>query len=150
MEYDGEWVNELNKIVRTNISIIQSMKYRNNDIVIFDIDNTLLDSNGFRINPVITLFDFIKLMNVPIAIITSRIGTPENIKKTQKELYNNCILDYKYIYFLKPLDYNILEFKNNSQQDIVKKGYNIIMTVGDLYTENVSINIKIPNLNIKN
>lgn len=150
MEYDVEWVNELNTIVRTNISIIQSMKYRNNAIVIFDIDNTLLDSNGFRINQVITLFDFIKLMNIPIAIITTRIGTPENIKKTQTQLYNNCILDYKYIYFLKPLDYNIIEFKNNSNQDIINKGYTIIMTIGDLYMENVSINIKIPSLIIKN
>ena len=122
------------------------MKHKNNEIVIFDIDNTLIDSNGFRINPVITLFDFIKLINIPIAIITTRIGTPENIKKTQTELYNKCILDYKYIYFLKPLDYNILEFKNNSRQDLIKKGYNIIMTIGDLYMENVTINIKIPHL----
>ena len=146
MEHDAGWIYELNKIVRTNISIIQKMKHKNNEIVIFDIDNTLIDSNGFRINPVITLFDFIKLINIPIAIITTRIGTPENIKKTQTELYNKCILDYKYIYFLKPLDYNILEFKNNSRQDLINKGYNIIMTIGDLYMENVTINIKIPHL----
>ena len=147
MDNDLVLLNQLNKIARDTISIIQNIRHKKNDIIIFDIDNTLLDSNGFRINPIIALFDFVKLMNIPIAIITNRIGTPENIKKTQTQLYNKCILDYRYIYFLKPLDYNISEFKTNCYQDIIKKGYDIIISVGDLYIEKNTINIRMPIIN---
>ena len=126
----SEWNTELTKIALYNIIILQAMTYTENAIIIFNIDNTLLDSTGKRMNPIITLYDYAKLLNIKIAIITRRLGTPENIEKTEKQLYKRCILNYNYIYFLKPLDVNFEEFKNNVIKDIKRKGHKIIMIIG--------------------
>jgi hypothetical protein len=148
MEEKNNWILQLNKIAISNIDILRTSVYSDNSIIIFDIDNTLLDSEGNRISAIVTLYDYIKLLEIPIAIITSRIGTKENIEKTQKQLYTNKILGYKYIYFLKPLDYDVYNFKNKARKDIMKKGYKIIMTIGDsdwdLYHGDNSIAVKVP------
>jgi len=148
MEEKNRWIEELKRIALDNIDILRNSSYPENSIIIFDIDNTLLDAKGNRINSIVTLYDYVKLLQIPLFIITSRIGTKENIEKTQKQLYINKITEYKCMYFLKPLDYDVYNFKNTARKDILKKGYKIIMTVGDsdwdLYHENNSIAVKIP------
>ena len=120
---NSKWLDELNKLALDGIIYIQSMKYIYKPIIVFDIDNTLIDLEGERINPIVTLFDFVKLLKIPIAIITTRVGTIDNIDKTQKHLYKRSIFGYSYIYFIKSLDNNLTDFQEKTRQDIKKKGF---------------------------
>jgi hypothetical protein len=68
------------------------------DVVVFDIDDTLIYSNGYCINPIIDVFNFVKSIGVIPIIITNRSGDEKTIEFTKKQLQSSGIFGQKYIY----------------------------------------------------
>ena len=96
-----------------------------NDAAMFDIDDTLIWTNGQPNVPIIQLLYKMKALGYKIIIITARPPLDHNIERTIKQLYEYGI-PYDYIGFTSPLTKGIMK-----QQ----LPYNFILSVGDMPTD---------------
>lgn len=115
-------------------NILTQLPVNKNNVIIFDIDDTLLfPRTGLPIEPVVNFYNTIKQLGIIPIIITARIATKENIEHTQNELKKINITGYKNIFFRPILKYDIPHYKLVSRKAVVEEGYNVIMSVGDMY-----------------
>lgn len=96
-----------------------------NDAAMFDIDDTLIFTNGRANQPIIQLLHKMKALGYKIVIITARPGVEIAVKWTIKQLK-----DYGIVY-----DY--LGFTSAQTKTVMKKklGYNFVLSVGDMPTD---------------
>jgi len=97
----------------------------NNDAVMFDIDDTLLKTDGRPIPEMISLFHICKSLGYQMVIITARPHGPENVEYTREQLTMNGITA-NILIFSKP------ENKTQSKQML---GFNFVLSVGDQKTD---------------
>jgi predicted secreted acid phosphatase len=117
----------LNQIRR----FLETYQTSENDAVVFDIDDTLIDQRTKKlIQPVYDFYLFLK-SKVVIFIITARPDFERTIQYTKQELERYQITDYKSIYFRKFTNNDIWKYKLYCRKDIIDKGYNIIISIGD-------------------
>ena len=107
---------------------VRYISYRNvgpTDAVMFDIDDTLIFTNGKANVPMIELLREAKSMGYKIVIITARPGIGPVIKWTIKQLWEYGI------------GFDYLGFPSASTKTKMKKQlpYNFILSVGDLPTD---------------
>lgn len=129
----NDWNQRLELIVFNVISSLQSIKINNETAVVFDIDDTLIDSRGKRIDLVFFLYNYMKYLGIHLVLITNRIGTQESVQWTIDELFNNGITKYSCIYFRSPYrEDNPYRYKEIARKSVLeKKGLTIIMSIGD-------------------
>lgn len=97
-----------------------------NQVVMFDIDDTLIDSHTGRIiEEGYNLYKKAKNNGYKIIVITARPGFHENVTWTQNQL-NDLNIKYDELVFTPPLGKSI--YKRNS-------GYEYILSVGDMDTD---------------
>lgn len=125
------WYYTLVKIANRCIHLISKTKSDDNLVVVFDIDNTLLDANNKVIEPIRAVYYYCNMLGITTALITARSGTSKNINLTKKQLNDAFICDVGFMYFRKPGDKNVLNFKEKSRLNIEKRGFKIIMSIGD-------------------
>ena len=102
-----------------------------NDAAVFDIDDTLIDQKTKQIiQPVYDFYAFLKEKMV-IFIITARPDLEKTIEYTKQELTKLNIREYKSIYFRKFSNTDLRKYKLHARKDILDKGYNILISVGD-------------------
>lgn len=96
-----------------------------NDAAMFDIDDTLIWTNGNPNVPIINLLHKMKDLGYHIIIITARPGIPGVVQYTIKQLQNHGI------------PYHYLGFTTAETKTVMKKklGYNYILSVGDMPTD---------------
>ena len=139
---------DLVKVARKVIRTLDRLKLPSKPVIVFDIDNILLDSAKTIIYPIFNIYNYARMLNITIAIITSRFGTQSVVKDTIKELKSNGIDTDGFLYFRNPSKIDYLKFKNSARANIVKRGYNIIMTLGcndlDITGNNTGYGVKIP------
>lgn len=95
------------------------------DAVMFDIDDTLIFTNGKPNTPIIELLREAKKMGYKIIIITARPGLNQVIQWTIKQLGEyGIVFDY-------------LGFTSASTKTLMKKQlpYNFVLSVGDMPTD---------------
>lgn len=97
--------------------------------VVFDIDGTLLNEDT-PIRPVIQLYNICKELGYHVFIITARDSS--GINETVEQLDNIKVDDYTSIYFRIPTFWNMDKFKESCRKSITDKGYNIVMSIGDM------------------
>lgn len=95
------------------------------DAVMFDIDDTLIFSNGRPNGPIIDLLYIASLKGYKIVIITARSGSPRVIDFTINQLHEYNIM-YDYLGFTSPETKGIMKRK---------LPYNFILSVGDMHTD---------------
>ena len=115
------------------IEYLKTIQLKDNSIIFFDIDDTLIDYSGQLIEPVYNFYHFIKVLNIKPVIITAREGFDCNINWTINQLKTLNINDYLYAFFRKPGEFDIRKFKENSRKVFYDKGFNIVMSVGDTF-----------------
>jgi ribonucleotide monophosphatase NagD (HAD superfamily) len=99
---------------------------KENDAVMFDIDDTLISSRDKKvIEPVYNIYKALKQRGYKIVIITARPGFQENIEWTERQL-KEINVQYDVLVFTPPE--NKGKFKRNSN-------YNYILSVGDMDTD---------------
>lgn len=111
--YYNKWALKLNSIALRSIDLLRNIKSDKKQVVIFDIDNTLLDSDGNRINPIVTMQSYYISTLQLLLVVLELLKTLIIIKKTN------------IFTFLKPLDRNVAQFKNNARMNLVEKGYDM-------------------------
>jgi predicted secreted acid phosphatase len=119
-------------MIDTLYNIVNNIKFQNNNCVIFDIDDTLINSKtNQKNNEIIKFYKYLILQKINIILITARTASPEIIKYTYNQLNNLGIKNYKYLYFITNNFKNVKFYKINARKDVHNKGYNIIMSLGD-------------------
>ena len=96
-----------------------------NDAVMFDIDDTLIWTNGTPNVPIINLLHKMKDLGYYIVIITERPGIDAVVQYTIQQLKKHGI------------QYHYLGFTSPDTKSLMKKklGYNFILSVGDMPTD---------------
>lgn len=102
----------------------------------FDIDDTLIHYD----NPIYSILDtykYAKQMGFKIAIITARIGIPDNIIKTQYQLHRNGITSYDCMYFLPPhigtSEQVQSDYKISARKHVNETKGEIAISIGDMW-----------------
>jgi len=124
------------------IHCLTSRTVSNGDAVMFDIDDTLLKTDGTPIPEMISLFHICESMGYQTVIITARPHGDENVNYTIEQLKMNGITANKLI-FSKP------EHKTYVKQVL---GLHFLLSVGDQYTDLGASRhyIKLPDTHDKN
>ena len=142
-----KWLQEVVYISRYAIRYLDKLELPEKPAIIFDIDNTLLDSNFNMIKPVVILYNYAEMLGIFPVIVTSRESTEQVIQKTSEQLRDIGIVK-KFIYFRKPYRTDIWSFKRASRKNVEEHGYKIVMSVGDSMCDitngYVGLGIKIP------
>ena len=142
--------SELEKLADQIIELVDTFLIPNNAVIVYDIDNTLIDEFGRPLEPIIRTYNYIKLKGITPVIISSRTGIPEVIDYTIKQLHDIGIEGYKYLY-LRPEDkYDVTRFKLMARKDIHDRGQYVIMSLGDQpwdYGKFGGMGIQIPTCN---
>ena len=96
-----------------------------NDAAMFDIDDTLIWTNGEPNVPIIQLLHKMKFLGYRIVIITARPGFEMAVRWTQEQLANHGIF------------YDYLGFTSAETKTLMKRrlGYNFVLSVGDMPTD---------------
>lgn len=95
------------------------------DAAMFDIDDTLIFTNGQRNEPIIDLLHKMKGAGYIIVIITARPGLHSVVQYTINQLTSHGIV------------YDYLGFTSAQTKTLMKKklGYNFVLSVGDMPTD---------------
>lgn len=95
------------------------------DAAMFDIDDTLIFTNGQRNEPIIDLLHKMKKLGYIIVIITARPGLHSVVQYTVNQLASHGIV------------YDYLGFTSAQTKTLMKKklGYNFVLSVGDMPTD---------------
>ena len=168
----GKYGDELNEVIKNAREQFQEVKFKENSVIIFDVDETVLNNYGLAelmgfgyvyemnkkwnkelkapaIPQVKELYDFLIEKGAGIVFLTGRNipeyeATYKNLKQEGYEVFDTLITQRKHEYEL-----SALEFKSSKRKEITEKGYEIIGTVGDQWNdlngEYHGIQIKIPN-----
>ena len=107
------------------VHYISNRDIKHMDAVMFDIDDTLIFTNGQSNDPIIELLNIAVYMGYKIIIITARPGLENVIGFTTKQLREHEIM------------YNYLGFTSTETKHLMKKQlpYNFILSVGDMPTD---------------
>ena len=126
----------MEKALTFGLGCISERVISENDAVMFDIDDTLLKTDGTPIPEMIYLFQTCKSLGYKMVIITARPYYQENIIHTKDQLLKNNIFTDKLV-FTDPE-------KKTKAKTLLE--YNFILSVGDQYTdlEGSDHSIKLP------
>lgn len=115
----------MNNLKAVGVHYISNRMINQNDAVMFDIDDTLIFTNG-RLNiPMVELLYVAIDMGYKIVIITARVGTDPVIKFTINQLKEyNIMYDY--------LGFTSAETKIDMKEQLP---FNFILSVGDMPTD---------------
>jgi len=168
----GKFDEELDSVVEEAKEKFSDVQFKDNSVVIFDVDETVLDNYelakqmGFgyvykmnkqwnaemkapAIEQVKELYDFLLSRGAKIIFLTGRNlpeyeATYENLKKAGYTVFDTLITQIGDETKMKAL-----EFKSSKRIWLTKQGYEIVGTVGDQWSdlegEYHGIQIKIPN-----
>lgn len=127
---------QLQNAAKKIIDRLNNISVPDNGVVVFDIDNTLVDNSGNPIIPIIRTYHHAHTKGLKTVIVTARVGTPENIEQTRQQLFKYGLDDNVCMYF-RPQN-NIGDasgqayFKLKSREDIHRQGYTVVMSIGDM------------------
>jgi predicted secreted acid phosphatase len=124
-------VNEHLQLASEIINTLTSIKFPDNPAVIFDIDNTLIDDFMKTIEPIVMVYNYLKMIGMRLIIVTNRQGSINNMYSTEAQLLLSGITGYELLYFRSPYINDLWAPKKEARYDIFKKGYNVIASIGD-------------------
>ena len=106
-------------------AILKNRVVGEKDAVMFDIDDTLIFTNGNANVPIIKLLHYTKYLGYKIIIITARPAMKWNVEFTQYQLKQYGI----------PYDQLVLTPAHNKGNIKRESGLNYVLSVGDMDTD---------------
>lgn len=113
--------------------IDQRDKSIKNYVAIFDIDDTILNTDNILIEPIYKLYEYALLNNIHTIFITAREGSKYNVKYTIKQLKHFNIKGYDLLYLRPPHMTDIEKFKLYARMNVFECGYTPLFSIGDMY-----------------
>jgi acid phosphatase len=168
----GKYDEELNAVIEDAKKKFNEVEIKENSVVIFDVDETVLDNYGLAelmgfgyvydmnkqwnrelkapaIPKVKEMYDYLLSKGAKIIFLTGR-NIPE-YEITYKNLKQAGYITFDTLITQRENEYELsaIEFKSSKRKDLVEKGYEIIGTVGDQWSDlngpDHGIQVKIPN-----
>ena len=168
----GKFDEELNKVIEEAKEKFSKVDFKKNSVVIFDVDETALDNYGLAkemgfgyvyemnkkwnaemkapaIKQVKELYDYLLSKGSKIIFLTGRNFpeyrvTYENLKRDGYTTFDTLITQMD-----NERNLSSTEFKSEKRVELTGKGYNIVGTVGDQWSDlngpDHGIQVKIPN-----
>lgn len=150
VDFLENWNTQLKDTAKHAIKMLDMLILPEKPIIIFDIDDTLIDSLGNPIIPICTIYHYAILHDINIGIVTARADVPENNEFIKTLLRNIGIVDVKEWYFRPINDHRYALCKEYARGHIERLGYNIIMSIGDrdwdIYGLYTGMGIKVPSI----
>lgn len=138
----------LDKISRNIIYTLNNIPIPKNGVIVYDIDDTLIDSAERPLYSIINTYHHAVFLGLKPVFITARVGTSQNINYTQNLLKKYGLENSLCMYFRPPDNHNPYDFKLSCRKNIHENGYQVIMSIGDMpwdIGEYGGIGIKLPN-----
>jgi len=168
----GGYDEDLNEVIKNALEQFQEVEFKENSVVIFDVDETALNNYGLAelmgfgyvydmnkkwnaemkapaISQAKELYDFLIEKGAAIVFLTGR-NIPEyevtykNLKQEGYTVFDTLITQREHEYEL-----SATEFKTSKRKELTDEGFEIIGTVGDQWSdlngEYHGIQVKIPN-----
>ena len=111
------------------MNILEQIPFNRDQAVVFDIDDTLINSDTGEIMPkVFSLYRYCVMKGYHVYIITARANTPDAVAFTLNQLRSRGIIGFRSIAFRAPDDWDIPRFKMEARRSIPQK---VMMSVGD-------------------
>lgn len=168
----GKYDEELNEVIKNAKKKFEEVEFKENSVVIFDVDETALDNYGlaelmgfgyvYKMNKqwnselkaptvpqVKELYNYLLSRGAKIIFLTGR-NIPE-YEATYKNLIKEGYTTFDTLITQREHEYELSaqEFKNSKRKELTEMGYEIIGTVGDQWSdlegEYHGIQVKIPN-----
>jgi len=112
---------------------INRLYVKENHMVVFDIDDTLIYTDGNPKTHIIDIYNLCLEKGLKTSIITARRGYPDTIEKTLNQLKSQKIEKFSYIYFMLQNWNDPAYYKLISRKDLTEKGFDIVCSIGDMY-----------------
>uniref|UniRef100_A0A6C0EM03 Acid phosphatase n=1 Tax=viral metagenome TaxID=1070528 RepID=A0A6C0EM03_9ZZZZ len=126
----------MEKVASEILHTIDTLWFPQNAVIVYDIDNTLIDLSGRPLTPIIQTYHYAKSKGIDTMIVTARLGTEKNIITTRRQLAQYGINEYLGIYFRPPTNKGDAEgqtqFKLKSRKNIHDRGHLVVMSIGDM------------------
>lgn len=114
------------------INFINNIIVYPNTAIVYDIDDTLINTNGEPICPIIATYKNAIARKIKTIIITARSYSPYNLQNTINQLAYYGIKDYEFL-ILRPSNITDLFFyKEKMREKMKNNGYNIVASIGDM------------------
>jgi hypothetical protein len=126
-----QWTRATKNLVRDAIRYLDGISLPNNPTIVFDVDDTLLESDGKCIKPVKLLYDYAIMLGIDTVIITCRKAFTDVIQYTKEQLKQCGIINISTFYFRHVDSKNPWTFKAKARKNIFDRGCNVVMSVGD-------------------
>ena len=122
------FLNSFNNTIEY-MDVLQQIPFDENQAVVFDIDDTLINSDTEEIIPkTFSLFQYCVTRGYRVYIITARAWTPGAVKFTLNQLRSLGITGFQSIAFRPPNYFDVPKFKEDARKSIPQK---IVMSIGD-------------------
>lgn len=113
-------------------SYIDSLYIKDNSVIVYDIDETLIDTNGNLIQPIVNTYNYALTKGLKISLITARPGFEENIEWTRDQLKQLGLNNYINIYFRVPERHDVWRYKTMARKNLWDQNYVVEMSIGDM------------------
>ena len=114
------------------LKLIETLQPKQNDIVVFDIDDTMFDpTTGIENQVVIQFYKYLIDNHINAAIITAREDTVINRQLTEEELHFHGITNWNCLLMRHPEEFDLYTYKRDMRKWIHDNGYNVIISIGD-------------------
>lgn len=110
---------------KIGFTLLNNRTLKENDAVMFDIDDTLLYTNGYPIEDMVSLFQYCLLLGYRVVVITARPDDSFNRRHTLTQLHLNMLFPHE-LHFAHPLDKSTIKEKT---------GLHYVLSVGDMDTD---------------
>lgn len=102
----------------------------NKPVIVYDIDDTLIDSKGRPIEPIIRTYWRAKNLGFTIVIVTAR--EDRHIEPTRRQLHSYGIVNYNGLYLRPSYETDLAKYKLSARKNIHDRGSTVIMSIGDM------------------
>ena len=106
-------------------------------VVVFDIDDTLVDGDEVKIDPVVKAFNRCVELGFKCAIVTARPEGVENRRETVRMLQRNDVQGWESLYMMpsnvRTFDAKSISRYKRSARDDIESRYRILANIGDMW-----------------
>lgn len=111
-------------------------------VVVFDIDDTLLDHNERPIAPVVRIYDLTKRLGMRCALVTARPESENNRQHTIAALKEAGITGWESLYMMpenQDITLQSISFYKREARDDIETRYRIVANIGDMWHDLVRL-----------
>lgn len=121
--------NKAQEIIENIDKLLLTEDMEKKPAIVYDIDNTLIDSKGYALDPIIKTYHYAKTKGFLPFLVTARQAEPETTEATIYQLASIGI-ENNIIYFLPVGSKNVARYKTLARKDI-NRNHKVAMSIGD-------------------